>query len=72
MRCLIALLVLSVAAPVYARATKELAPPPTNLTSGPVRMFPSHNKVIQRCDHWFIARAKTSYAACGSNAYLCV
>ena len=32
MRCLIALLVLSVAAPVYARATKDLAPPPPGAT----------------------------------------
>jgi len=32
MRCLIALLVLSVAAPAYARATKELAPPPPGAT----------------------------------------
>jgi len=32
MRCLIVLLVLSVAAPVYARATKDLAPPPPGAT----------------------------------------
>ena len=32
MRCLIAFLVLCVAAPVYARATKELAPPPPGAT----------------------------------------
>ncbi len=32
MRCLITLLVLSVAAPVYARATQELAPPPPGAT----------------------------------------
>jgi hypothetical protein len=32
MRCLIAFLVLSVAAPVFARVTKELAPPPPGAT----------------------------------------
>jgi hypothetical protein len=45
MRCLIVLLVLSVAAPVYARATKELAPPRPGATLPVVinRTLNAHN-----------------------------